>query len=367
MSSKKTAKLSVATQSTKDDSRFAIDPRFAKLLSNKVTDVAESDVDIDLDDEEDMEMMEEDDEDTHMMEEDEDLQEDESVVIENKTTKSAPAMVSKNVSFFSKNEVKALVEREGVEDEEEEEDEDEDALALSLDNAKSIKAISKPLFDTNSASAMKKHDKFVKKQAMKGIAYLPHVPPLMRPKMVRKLLSHFGTIERIYMTPEDAAVTRRRKKFNRGGKQYVDAWVEFEDKRKAKKAALMLNGMQIGGSARSRFHHDLWAIRYLSGFKWADLTERVSHEKKVREASMREEMSMAQKETSHYLDRVKEANKLDRNKAKKEKEDAKTSTKRMIDNDNKDMSVQDKSVKRVKQSFHQRSVIKGQEDVLKRK
>ncbi len=72
----------------------------------------------------------------------------------------------------------------------------------------------------------------------------------MRPGRLRKLLEPYGTLGRIYLKAEDASLTRRRKKFGKGGKQYTEGWVEFEDKRKAKRAALILNGHPYGGSTR---------------------------------------------------------------------------------------------------------------------
>ncbi|XP_070683476.1 uncharacterized protein [Malus domestica] len=56
-------------------------------------------------------------------------------------------------------------------------------------------------------------------------------------------------------------------------------WVEFSDKRVAKRVANMLNGEQIGGKKRSSFYYDLWNIKYLSKFKWDNLTEEIAYKK----------------------------------------------------------------------------------------
>ncbi len=45
------------------------------------------------------------------------------------------------------------------------------------------------------------------------------------------------------------------------GKNFTEGWVEFEDKRRAKRAALALNGQPMGGSKRSAYHYDLWNIK----------------------------------------------------------------------------------------------------------
>jgi ESF2/ABP1 family protein len=82
---------------------------------------------------------------------------------------------------------------------------------------------------------------------------------------VRHLLEKFAEIGRIYLTPEDAAVTRRRRKMG-GNKRvkYEDGWVEFADKKKARQVAAMLNGQPIGSKNRGFYEHDLWTIKYVA-------------------------------------------------------------------------------------------------------
>lgn len=61
----------------------------------------------------------------------------------------------------------------------------------------------------------------------------------------------FGEIGKIYLVPEDAKVTARRKKY-KGNKRinYTEGWVEFIDKNIAKSVADLLNGKIIGGKKR---------------------------------------------------------------------------------------------------------------------
>lgn len=42
------------------------------------------------------------------------------------------------------------------------------------------------------------------------------------------------------------------------GKNFTEGWVEFADKRVAKRTALMLNSNRIGGKRRSAYYDDLW-------------------------------------------------------------------------------------------------------------
>lgn len=65
-------------------------------------------------------------------------------------------------------------------------------------------------------------------------------------------------------------------------KRYVDGWVEFADKRKAKRCALMIHGLPMDPNKRGMLHYDLWNVKYLKGFKWSMLAEKKAHERQVR-------------------------------------------------------------------------------------
>lgn len=88
---------------------------------------------------------------------------------------------------------------------------------------------------------------------------------------------------------------------------FIDGWVEFKSKKAAKNAALALNGTTIGGNKRSKVFGELWAIKYLSKFKWSHLTEQIGYEKAVREQKLRTEISQAKREAGLYLKQVERA------------------------------------------------------------
>ena len=78
-------------------------------------------------------------------------------------------------------------------------------------------------------------------------------------------------------TPRADQATRKRR-IKAGGnrkKKYVEGWVEFADKRAAKLVAKHVNGTQVGGKKRNFYHDDMWTIKYLKGFKWRHLTEKL--------------------------------------------------------------------------------------------
>ncbi|KAL9033043.1 MAG: hypothetical protein Q9214_007699, partial [Letrouitia sp. 1 TL-2023] len=59
-----------------------------------------------------------------------------------------------------------------------------------------------------------------------GVVYLSRIPPFMRPAAVTRLLAPFGTITRIFLTPEPPAAYAARKRAGGNRKRsFVDGWV----------------------------------------------------------------------------------------------------------------------------------------------
>ncbi|KAG9157176.1 hypothetical protein Leryth_004854 [Lithospermum erythrorhizon] len=144
-----------------------------------------------------------------------------------------------------------------------------------------------------------------KKAEKRGVCYLSRIPPHMDPLKLRQILSQFGEIQRIYLTPQGAANQMQRKK--NGGfrmQEFSEGWVEFTQKSVAKRVAKMLNGEQIGGKKRSSFYYDIWNIKYLSKFKWDDLTEEIAYKNATREQKLALELSAAKRERDFYLSKV---------------------------------------------------------------
>ncbi|XP_073145911.1 pre-rRNA-processing protein ESF2 [Henckelia pumila] len=153
--------------------------------------------------------------------------------------------------------------------------------------------------------------KEAEKADKRGVCYLSRVPPHMNPLKLRQILSEYGDIQRIYLTPEDpAAQVRRKKSGGFRGQEFSEGWVEFTEKGVAKRVAKMLNGEQIGGRKKSSFYYDLWNIKYLSKFKWDDLTEEIAMKNATREQKLALELSAAKRERDFYLSKVDQANTL---------------------------------------------------------
>lgn len=117
---------------------------------------------------------------------------------------------------------------------------------------------------------------------------------------------------RVYLEAEPEHVTNTRKKTGGNRKtNYTEGWVEFERKKDAKLAALALNGQLIGGKKRhNEYHDDTWTIKYLSGFKWFHLTEKLAYDQKMRQMRLKSSMSRADKELQFYKDKAEFADQI---------------------------------------------------------
>ena len=210
----------------------------------------------------------------------------------------------------SKASIKRNLEEESAEESEEESNED-----INDANAQ-LKVLS--------ADALKRFNARLEKT---GVVYLSRIPPFMKPQKMRSLLSRYGEIGRIYLSPEDAKIAARRRKYKHNKRQnYCEGWVEFMDKSVARATAQMLNNTIIGGKKRSFYHDDIWNVKYLPRFKWDHLTEQLAYELKVREQRMRTEIAQAKRENSIYLKNVAKAKMIDAMQEKKKLKDIEPSS-----------------------------------------
>ncbi|KAL4646287.1 activator of basal transcription 1 [Arapaima gigas] len=157
------------------------------------------------------------------------------------------------------------------------------------------------------------------KKTVPGILYLGHIPPRLRPSHVRTMLGAYGEIGRIFLQPEDKMVQRKKKKAGSRARNFTEGWVEFRDKRVAKRVAASLHNTPMGLRKRSRFSSDLWCIKYLHRFFWCHLSERLAYEQTVRQQRLRTEISQAKRETNFYLANVEKSQNLEKLRKKKEK------------------------------------------------
>lgn len=153
--------------------------------------------------------------------------------------------------------------------------------------------------------------------ARSGVIYISRVPPFMKPQKLRSLLEPFGSINRIFLTPEDPqSHTKRVRSGGNKKRSFTDGWVEFINKSDAKKACELLNAQLIGGKKGNYYRDDVWNLKYLKGYKWGHLTEQIASENAERAARMRVELSKNRKENKEFVANV-ERSKIERSKREK--------------------------------------------------
>lgn len=123
----------------------------------------------------------------------------------------------------------------------------------------------------------------------KGICLISKIPPGMQVAHLRNILSNHG-VERIFLNPYQKKKISKRKQRN-----YKDGYVEFISKEKAKMAAIIFNGHNIGGKKSSKFYDDFLCLRYEKGLKWQDLIEKKKAEKKMKEIRINAEIEQVKK------------------------------------------------------------------------
>ena len=144
-----------------------------------------------------------------------------------------------------------------------------------------------------------------------GVIYISRIPPFMKPTKIRSLLSPYGPIDRIFLTPEDPQTHHSRVRSGGNKKRrFIDGWVEFLDKRDAKRVAETLNAQMIGGKKGGYYHDDLWNIKYLTGFKWNHLTEQIANENAERAARLRSEISRTRRLDREFVRNVERSKML---------------------------------------------------------
>lgn len=162
--------------------------------------------------------------------------------------------------------------------------------------------------DERHRSTLKTLARTQKAVSRSGVIYLSRVPPFMKVHTLKHLLSPYGDIGRIFLTPEDPKKYSRRVKSGGNKKRsFVDGWVEFVDKQKAKLVAQTLNAEIIGGKKGGWYHDDIWNIKYLKGFKWHNLTEQIAAENAARADRLRRDLAQSKRTTQQFLQNVEKA------------------------------------------------------------
>ncbi|KAK7751376.1 RNA-binding ATPase activator esf2 [Diatrype stigma] len=177
-------------------------------------------------------------------------------------------------------------------------------------NGESIKPIIKPTELPDVSRPLTKKNLVASEKAIKksGLIYVSRIPPYMKPTKLRQLLEPYGTINRIFLSPEDPQEHARRVK--QGGnkkRMYTDGWIEFVNKKEAKDSVDLLNARTIGGPKGTYYRDDIWSLRYLKGFKWHHLTEQIAAEAAERTSRMMAEINKSTRENKEFVRNIERA------------------------------------------------------------
>lgn len=74
--------------------------------------------------------------------------------------------------------------------------------------------------------------------------------------------------------------------------------------------ATNLNNTLIGGKKRSRWHDEIWNIKYLHRFKWAHLNERLAYEKAVHKQRLRTEIAQVKRVANYHIQNAERGKKM---------------------------------------------------------
>lgn len=173
----------------------------------------------------------------------------------------------------------------------------------------------------------------------------------MKPHKAKNMFQQYGEVTRIYLSEEDNLQRIKRKEHGgNGAKQFTEGWVEFADKKVAKNVAESLNNTLIGGKKGSFYHDDIWNLKYLKGFKWDYLTEKMAYEKRVKEMKLRAAMLEAKRSNAEIVEQF-EKNRVQQHIAERKKRKADPSVTGAGDNDSSG------SRSELKRKFRQKKVI----------
>lgn len=145
------------------------------------------------------------------------------------------------------------------------------------------------------------------KLGKRGVIYMSRIPKNMNPTTVRALLEIYGEITRLYLAEDEASAIAKARADERGIRKnayFSEGWVEYADKKIAKRVAASLNNTPISNKKGSKYHDELWNLKYLRKFKWDYLTEKFAYERRTREAKIRASLMKARRDNAEFAELV---------------------------------------------------------------
>ncbi|GMH99538.1 hypothetical protein TrVE_jg3896 [Triparma verrucosa] len=152
----------------------------------------------------------------------------------------------------------------------------------------------------------------------RAVVYISSLPPKITVSKLKTLITPLCEVTRLYLAVEDKSVRKRRKKAGgSSSKRFTEGWVEVPSRSLARQLASTLHMTNM--EKKGPHSDDLWCLKYLKGFKWSHLTEKVAYERRVREQRLRVEMSKAKREVKEYERKIEEGEKFEQMVKKKKR------------------------------------------------
>ncbi|GAM21193.1 hypothetical protein SAMD00019534_043680, partial [Acytostelium subglobosum LB1] len=143
------------------------------------------------------------------------------------------------------------------------------------------------------------------KNQQKGVIYLSTIPAKMTAAKLKNLLLKHGSVTRMKLLK--ANVERKAKRND----MFKEGWIEFSDKKEARRIALILNNQPMGGKQKDIHRDCLWNIRYLPKFKWYHLMDKLVQKKLERDKRIHMELDRVRKENSSFLNQLEHSKTVD--------------------------------------------------------
>ncbi|KAJ6021127.1 hypothetical protein N7540_006631 [Penicillium herquei] len=258
-----------------------------------------------------------------------------------------------------RSEVKGKKARKVIEKEPTSEDEDEDEQVPEQVNEELEDDIEDEGSDTyldtttKSKSLSVKPLKVPKKPKKLGVIYLSSLPPYMKPMTLKKKIEDygFGPVSKVFLAPLVTNKAVQKVKSNKR-KLFGEGWIELP-KKQAKICAETMNANIVGGKKGGYYHDDVWVMRYLKGFSWANLTEQINNERATKGARQRAEDARARREEKVFMEGV-EAGRVADGMAKKNEEKRKRKLEALGD----DVETKPQKPITIRRRFVQNDVVK---------
>ena len=192
-----------------------------------------------------------------------------------------------------------------------------------------------------------------------GVLYMSRVPVGMKIIDIRKLLEDYG-IQRCYFVP---LKNKLKNVDDKRVQAYKEGWIEFEDKIYAKLAEYELNGKPIGGNKKCIYRDELWNLKYLHKFKWNDLVESMTMEKKIQDKKLKIEIEQSTR-VNNFIQKNYEKSKKYLNKKREQEKEENEGKNKDKETEEKNKESRDKEDKIWNKEFNKKNYAKYKQKKL---